>query len=351
MKVSPVQGPGHVQDLSTPEHVRTARATAAFNRGQSSQSTTSNPGTPPVNQNSISAEEMGAVIPTPNIRAQDDNSTGEAEQSPVVTEEAAPKAEETKPSDPLSAQYALLARKEKALRARMQQQEAQLKSKEAELRAQIKAELEQDYNQRYIPKDRFRQDPLDVLAENEMSYEQLTQRLIDQQSLDPAVKTTISRLEAKIAKLEAANESATKNYQDNQQQSYQAALNQITSDVKALVNNDPNFEVVKATNSVKDVVDLIERVYKEEGTLLSVEQAAQQVEDYLLEEATKLNRISKIQKRLSAGAQQRQAPAAAPAAKSSEQPQKMKTLTNAAASSRPLSARERALLAFRGELK
>ncbi|MDE2106538.1 MAG: hypothetical protein KGL39_55500, partial [Patescibacteria group bacterium] len=106
---------------------------------------------------------------------------------------------------------------------------------------------------------------------------------------------------------------------------------------------------IRATNSVKDVVDLIEQTFKEEGRVMDVEEAANEVENYLLEEIEKLTRIEKLKKRMEAK------PAATP--KSDEQtpqkkqPQTMKTLTNAASSSRQLSAKERAILAFKGELK
>jgi hypothetical protein len=73
------------------------------------------------------------------------------------------------------------------------------------------------------------------------------------------------------------------------------------------------------------------------------------VEDYLVDEAVKLANIGKIKKRLSTAPAvpaktEKQTP-------TNKQPQTMKTLTNATASTRQLSARERALLAFKGELK
>jgi hypothetical protein len=65
------------------------------------------------------------------------------------------------------------------------------------------------------------------------------------------------------------------------------------------------------------------------------------VEDYLVEEALKVAKISKISKKLQ--------PAAQPAAEPIKQPA-AKTLTNAMGTNRPLSAKERAVLAFEGKL-
>jgi hypothetical protein len=344
MNIKPVTGPGVIPPNGTPEHVRSAKAVAAFNKGQSSYDKA--PQQSPVqNQNAISAEEMGAIIPQPNIQA-----TEETDNIPVI--EATEPVQEVKKVDPLRQQYDLLARREKALRAKVQQQEQAMRSREDAFRAK-EAELQAKSNidpKKYVSVDRFKQDPLGVMQETGLSYDELTTQIINQQPLDPRVNSTINRMEAKIAQLEKQLEDSGKNYQENQKQAYDSAVNQIRSDVKALVKSDPSFEVIRATNSVNDVVELIERVYKEEGTLLSVEEATQQVEDYLTEEASRLSRVDKIQKRLNASAKQRVNPTQSPVAKV-QQPQQMKTLTNAAGSSRPLSARERALLAFKGELK
>jgi hypothetical protein len=93
-------------------------------------------------------------------------------------------------------------------------------------------------------------------------------------------------------------------------------------------------------------VELIERTFKQYGVLLSVEDAAKQVEDYLVEEAFKLTKLKKIQQRL--------APAQKPVEAKLEpqkQPQTLKTLTNAVSSSGRVSVRERAIAAFKGQLK
>jgi hypothetical protein len=86
---------------------------------------------------------------------------------------------------------------------------------------------------------------------------------------------------------------------------------------------------------------------------MTVEEAAQEVENYLLEEALKVQRINKIQQRLKTAAP------SAPAAKQTPQPQtqqqtqprETKTLSNSMGTQGRLSARERAMLAFEGKLK
>jgi len=112
---------------------------------------------------------------------------------------------------------------------------------------------------------------------------------------------------------------------------------------------DEQYELIAATGSIDDVVELIERTFTEEGRLVPVEEAAQAIEDYLAEEAYKLSKLKKIQQKLAPSAQ------AKPEQKQTEQPKQpqtqMKTLTNAVGTQRQLSARERAIAAFEGKNK
>lgn len=347
MQVKPVASPAAIQQAPSNAQAAKARAVAAFQAASPAQASQ------PVvqNQNSISPEEMGA------IRAPERQEDSIVEQEQVAEEiEAATPPEPEKPKeDPaLSRQFAQLARQERALRAKAQQQEQSLRAREAALQAR-EQELnskDQTYKQGYISRDTLKQDPLSILAEAGISYEELTQQIMSQQPVDPRLQNTIGQLKQQIQELKQANDDAKKSYAENQTQAYQAAVKQITSDVKQLVSSDPNYEAIRATGSTKDVVDLIERTFNKDGILLSVEEAAQKVEDYLVEESLKLTRIEKIKRKMQEVAPKASSrPAQPQAANQQKQPQPMKTLTNATSSTRQLSAKERAILAFKGELK
>jgi hypothetical protein len=155
-------------------------------------------------------------------------------------------------------------------------------------------------------------------------------------------------MDAKLKAIEDANAKATKAQQDAQSQQYQQALKQIHFDVKAEVANNPDFELIRDTGSSQDVVTLIERVFKKDGYVMSIDEACKLVEEDLLSEAEKIFKIKKLQNRF-----QQAASAPAPAAKPSQpqqQPSQMKTLTNAVTSTKKLSARDRAVLAMQGKL-
>ncbi len=348
MKIQPIASPAAVQQAPTNQSSAREKAINAFVNAGNTQ-----PETQVVqNQNAISAEELGA------IQTPESNEEARQEVANEDTQVEAPKAVE--PEDtPESRRFAQLAKREKQLRLQAQQikqQEEQFKARQAEMEAKW-AQAQQPTPidaTKYIDRERFKYDPIGALAEVGVSYEELTNQLINPVQKDPRVEATISRLEAKIQELENKNQEAAKQAAERETQQYQAALRQIETDVKALVANDPNFETIKETRSTKDVVELIEQTYQKDGVLLSVEEAAQLVEDYLVEEATKLTKIGKIQAKLAqSNASKVQATAQkTPAAQQQpKQPQPMKTLTNNNASSRQLSAKERAILAFKGELK
>ena len=331
MKVAPLSAPAAQSEGSNSGQDARARAIAKF-------------ATPvPQNQNAVSVEE------TVQTRQNDTSELDESVASPG-TEDTPQPAPVKEPS--VSSQFAALARREKALRAQAQQQDQSLKAREAAFvtkEAELQAKLAQ-YEQAYVSKDRLKSDLLGTLTEQGLSYDDITQQFLNNQNpLDPRVQSHIQKLESKLAALEAKATQGEEQAKSSQAEQYQSAIKQITQDTKSLVATDPEFEMVRATGSVKDVVELIERTFNEQGTLLTVEDAARQVEEYLTEEAYKLSKTGKIQKRL-----QPVAPAAAPSAKQTQptpgqQTQPVKTLTNSISSSRQLTAKERAILAFKGE--
>jgi hypothetical protein len=269
--------------------------------------------------------------------------------SPAESTKAAPEVKASE--DPISTQYATLARKEKALRAKALQQEQSLKAKEVAIaakEAELKAK-ETEYQSKYISKDRLTQDTINALAEAGLTYDQITELMLQQSSPERQAQSAYEkRLDAKLQELEKKQTEAAKAIENQQSASYQQALTQIKNETKQLVAVDPAFETIKETNSINDVVELIERTFKQEGVLLSVEDAARQVEEYLVEEAFKLTKLKKIQQRLTP------APKAAEEPKQESKPgapQTLKTLSNSIASPGKLSVRERAIAAFKGQLK
>lgn len=352
MKVTPVTSPGVIPPNGTPEASRTAKAIAAFNKGASTYDkpapTQGQAQEHPVqNANAVSVEELSAIQA---------NTAETLQDAPESTQEDTPTSEPQKPAeDPaISRQFAQLARQERALRAQKQQQDQAHKAKEAELAAREAAlqPVKQDLSN-YVSIDQLKRDAYGTLAKLGVSYDEYTQQALTHQPVNPQVQQHIEALEAKLAKLEAFNETSSKTYAEQQQAQYQAAVKQIESDVLQLVKADPTtYEVIAKTGrgAIKEVVKLIEETYNKDGILMTAEEAAQEVEDYMTEKSFKtLSQIDKIKKRMNqANASQKTSDVKTQA---SPKQQQMKTLTNATSSTRQLSAKERAILAFKGELK
>ncbi len=192
---------------------------------------------------------------------------------------------------------------------------------------------------------------MNVLNELGVTYEQLTNLALNAPSpQDSAREAAFNKLQAEIKAIKEGQEADRKAYQDQQVNAYNQAINQIRSDVTQLVKSDSNYEMVKETNSIKDVVDLIEQTYKKDKVLLTVEQAAQEVEEYLIEEYSKIAKLGKIQKKLQPVATKPAEPKKQQTIdQSQKQSQPMKTLTHSISTPAKLSARDRAILAFKGE--
>lgn len=288
--------------------------------------------TPVQNPSKVSPEEMGAVK-APETRQ---NDSIEPPKEATTT----PKTEET----PLSAQYARLARQEKAIRAQVQA----LKTERDAFKAQqdaLQPKPETRNSNDYIPKDRLIKETLAVLAEQGISYDQLSQQALSAPTQAEIVQQqVIAELKAEIQAIKDGQEKSQKNIEETQKQSYTQAVNQIRTEAKRLISSDPNFETIQGTGSVEDVVELITKTFQADGVLLTIEEAALAVEEHLVEEAVKIARLTKIQKRL-----QPATPAEAPKAAGSQEKSQIKTLTNAQGVQRQLTAKERALKAFKGE--
>ncbi len=297
------------------------------------------PQAPVKNPTQVAPEELSVVKPSTQT-ANTDTSDTTADAPPEASKPAA---------DPLSARYAQLARQERALRAKVQAQEAAFKAREAAFNEQIAAAKakEAEYTSNYVPKSRIKSDPLSVMTEEGVTYDELTQAILNPQAKqDPRVLAEIEKLRAEVKEARAYQEKAKEESVAQQKQAYNQAVNQIRNEAKQLIASDPSFEMIKETRSIGDVVDLIEKTYNEDGILLSVEEAATQVEEYLATQAVRLARINKIRSQL----QEVQKPAQQQQVAGTKQAG-MKTLTNSVNASKSMSARDRAIAAFKGELK
>lgn len=351
MKVTPVHSPHAVAPVQqNPQAAASAKARAVAMLTQQAPTQGQQQEHPVQNPSQVSVEELSAIN-RPIAPVADTHQDAQGDEQIADPTPEAPKPQE----DPaLSRQFAQLARQERTLRAKEQQKQQEWKAKDAELTAREAAiQPSKPDLTNYISVDQLKRDAYGTLVKHGISYDEVSQQALTHQPVNPQVQAHIEALEAKLAKLESLTETSQKTYQEQQQAQYQAAVHQIETDVVQLVKADPStYEVIAKTGkgAIKEVVKLVVDTFNKDGILMSVEEAAQEVEDFMTERSFKtLSQIDKIKKRMAeASATTKQSDV-----KQQTQPKQtqMKTLTNAVGSTRQLTVRERAIAAMEGRLK
>jgi len=226
---------------------------------------------------------------------------------------------------PLSPQLALLAKQRRAL-----QRERELLNREKARSSQSQTPM--------IDVAQLKSEPLRVLLDNGVTYEQLTQAILSSQE-----NPEVNALKAELA---ALKQGIDKRFTDNEAQAEKQVLMQMRMDAQKLVENSSDYELVKATRNVPLVMQLIERTYRQTGEVLDVPEALKLVEDELFKDAQEVAKLKKMQSVY----QPIQAPQP-PQMQSQSRTSGMRTLTNRDTASVPMSPRARALAAFYGQLK
>lgn len=231
---------------------------------------------------------------------------------------------ETKPLDP---QIAAI---QKARRAFQQERQAFERDKQEFLAKSGRAELEQ----------KLRTNALSTLQELGVTYDQLTQEILASQGQAPSPEIQALKDEIKALKQGVDQTLASKEAENEK-----AVLAQMRRNVEKLSYSGDDFELIRESKSFDDVVDLIHRTYKETGEVMTEDEAMKLVEAELLED---LKRIAKTKKAKGITPEdQGQIPTQdKPPAQAG-----MKTLTNKDQARASLDRKQRAMLAFQGQLR
>lgn len=227
--------------------------------------------------------------------------------------------EETKP---LSPQFAALAKQKRALqleKAEFEKQKAEIMGRgdASELIAKLKS------------------NPLSVLQEHGVTYDQLTEAILNGPQEDPRIRD----LEAKLAALEKGVDTK---FQTREQQQEEAALTEMLFEAESLGKEGDTYELIRSQDAYDQVLRLIHSTYKQTGRVLDVTEAMERVETKLMADAERLASINKVRAKI------------APPPITTLQPQQktgMRTLTARDSAVPQLSARARAIAAFNGTLK
>lgn len=249
--------------------------------------------------------------------------------SPKVTQESAisdpNEVVEPEVIRPISPQFAALAKQRRELALKAQ-----------EIAAKEKALAERSTPESAIDLGKLKATPLAVLKEAGVTYEQLTEAILAEQSgQDP-------RIQALEAKVDAYEKKLDEKLSERDLQAEKQVMAEIEREAERLVESAPEeFELVRGTNSKKKIPELIHRLWKKTGEVIDVSEAAKIIEDQLVEDNLKVASFGKIRSKLAPEVVQTPA----------QKPYGLRTLTNRDTAQRPLSARARAIAAMNGTLK
>jgi len=330
MKISPMAAPNAPANMEVGQSAgtdRMARAKAVM-QGISPDTVTAKPAE--VEQNTLQNQIKRIKLNTQRSVYRDFTPPGpEAPvQSDILNTDDSPKelpvSDETKP---LSPQIAALARAKRALQLR----EQAIAAKEKQMTTQQDTARGTDELIQSL-----KTNPLRVLQEHGVTYDQLTEAVLNQN----AGNAGIEELRAELKSMKEGIEKAQAERDTAQEQQ---VMRQIKSDVNSLVANGEEYASIRFNNAQQTVVDVMSRHFRETGELLDMETAARAVEAYFeptvaqrLQEFSKLNKFQ-AKTREAQSTQARQAPT--------------QTLTNRDGAMPAMSPRERAMAAFWNKLK
>lgn len=301
---------------------RLARATAA---AQGPQSAIETPRAIKMNTN---------ATPPPNEIAAPAPAVVAAEGSnPDNTETAQPT-----PEDPgkVSPDAALVAKAKRAL---------QVRDKEiADLKAKLEANVPA-MNGEFISKADFESDPLGTMLKNGVTYQRLTQQVLDSmEGGGPALTRVEKDLRDQIKRLETSLEEQTNSQKTAAEQAQEKTLQRMQREANQLIAQDDNYTTIRDSGNQAKVSTLIKRLIDTTGEEISVKEACDLIETDLVEQGTKFANFKKVQAKLQSSQQTQAQPThGQPAA-----PQ-MRTLTNQDTVVPAMSRRDRAMAAALGK--
>ena len=138
-----------------------------------------------------------------------------------------------------------------------------------------------------------------------LSYDKLTELALNDGQLTPDMQMKLMREEIENgyqSKYKELENRILEKEKNDEQRRYDDIETGFKNEIESFVSSNPEqFELIQA-NEAKDVVyEVIEEHYNETGKILDIKEAAEAVESYLEEEATKLLQLSKVRSKFNPG--------------------------------------------------
>ncbi len=192
-------------------------------------------------------------------------------------------AEKVVETERLAAKYAEAARRNQALRAKQREIKAPLLEKDSEIE-KMKTEIER------LKKYEDTQDPMELLKLKGLSYEDIIERNLNPEAVDS--KEEIRKIREELESYKKANEEKEKSFLEKQNEEVKTGY---LNHIKKFTESSPEkYELINTLGHHKDVYEVIEETYTKTGKIISDEEAADLVEQYLEKEI--LDKYAKINK-------------------------------------------------------
>ncbi len=242
----------------------------------------------PAAQNSPSAQPSRITIQTnqtPNPREYvpspvTPGAVVEAPRSEPFTAPNEPKTESTDVQQPISPHFAALAKEKRALQVR-----------ERALAEREKALSGQSGQKDQIALARIKSEPLRVLQEAGVTYDELAKAVMDN-----PINPELAALKAQVDALKSEQD---EKFTARDRQAEQQTLREIQREAEALASQSDDFELVRLERAEPQVVRLIQRMYKETGQFLDIKDAMTMIETELFEETKRRAAAKKVQSQFS----------------------------------------------------
>ena len=271
----------------------------------------------------MSNESSGpAPVTVEELSVQGNFSTaGDEAKAAIPATEAEKVVEAPKVDDRFAAKFAALSRQEKQIKQRqmeLQQRESAFLAREKQLQEQL-ASKESELGQFKGFKDKLKSNPLQTLQEEGYDFESLTKVQLNEQNPTPEmlVQRLQEQMDDKYSKqledLKAQIEERDKKNQENQVAQATTAYKQ--SIAAEITTNPDKYELIANTpygskDTSEDLVfEVVEEFFNKNQKVLSVQEAADMVENHLINEEQK--RREKLKKLKTASTPAAPAPKAA----------------------------------------
>lgn len=253
---------------------------------------------------SVSEEKIGDALT--------EKAASESTSEPVPAQE----------EDKSASKFAALSRKEKDVRLA----EQKLDQREQEFNLRQK-EMDDKYSHYQNLQDRLRTEPLKVMEENNLTYQQLTEMV-----LNDGGKTTDMRLEDIETKyntrIEQLENQLTERSKQDEEAKFDTVIEDFILDITDFVDeNAQEYELIQANNGINLIYEVIEQHHQDTGNILSMKEATDHVEQYYVSEVEKHKELPKVRKLLGLESSEEEP--------SKEESQPSPTLTNTQASTVP----------------